>query len=91
MTIGDIENLFYTAPGEWSTYTVFVFENEGDADSWMDDMLNGYENHDAEVYMTIHSDMRMTSYVKEEVCNRKVDQIFAIDRNKFVIVLGGNE
>lgn len=90
MVLADIENLFFCAPGNWSTYTVTVFENEDSADSWMN-MQDGEGENDSEVFMTIHSDMCVTKYVKEEICNRKVDMIFAHGRDRFVVVLGGEE
>ena len=91
MILADIENLFFTSPGTWESYTAFVFEDENSADSWMEDKLDGGENHDSEVFVTIHSDRRVTSYIKEEICNRKVDMIFAIAKDTFVVVLGDEE
>ena len=60
---------------------VYVFEREED----LDDFSSGGDNHT--ILFTIHSDYRITRYLKPEYVNSIVEQIQAIGRNKIGVYI----
>ena len=87
MTLAEFTHMLYTTPVNWRSYTVSVFRDEESAYDWMQDVLCGEENHCAEPFCTLHSDMKISTYLKEEVCNSKVWKVYAAGTDQFVVVI----
>lgn len=89
MTLAEFSSKSFTTPGNPDTVTTLVFEDEGSADSWLDDHLNGGDNRDALVMLTLHSDMKPEAYLKPEICDREVEMVWAVAKDVLAIVVGG--
>ena len=60
---------------------VYVFDSEEE----LDDFSSGGDNH--EILFTIHSDYKITRYLKPEYVNSVVEQFHAIGRNKIGVYI----
>lgn len=60
---------------------IYVFEREED----LDDFSNAGDNH--EILFTIHSDYRISRYLKPEYVDSIVEQIQAVGRNKIGVYI----
>jgi len=86
ITLADFYALFCTRPTESSTTTVYVFDDDASADSWIEDVYFGGNNRDWNLLFTLKSDM-LAYYLKEEFCNAKVYSFCAVEANSLVIVI----
>ena len=87
MTLGEFSGMIYTTPGEWRDPTIYVFRDEQSAYEWLSDDLDGTENHCGGLFCTLHSENKPITYMKEEIVNSKVWKVYAMDRDKFAVVI----
>lgn len=87
MTLEELYNVFYRKPDTCEPSKMYVFNDEGSADSWVLDTYSGEENRDSELLMVIQSDFNLSVTVAEEIRNAEVDQFCAVAPDTIVVVI----
>lgn len=87
MTLKEFSDKAFSSPGEWKPETIFVFEDEESMDSYLEDVLNGEENHDGEIAFVMCSDFRSEHYLKEEILTSEVDHFVAMESDTFAVLI----
>ena len=87
MTLGELYAVFYRKPDTCEPSKMYVFNDEGSADSWVLDTYSGEENRDYELLMVIQSDFNLEITVTEEIRNAEVDQFCAVAPDTIVVVI----
>lgn len=87
MTLSEFKSKFFSRPNIIPPTTIYVFEDEESADSWVEDMYQGTDSRDYNLVMVVRSDMVMEYTVKEKWCKAEVQQFYAVEPDVIVAVV----
>ena len=82
MTLLEFTNILYTVE---DMHTVYVVDCEPDGDG--EENIRNHIFKDAALIFTHLSCMVLHFYCKEEICNAEVEQIYAIGKDEFLVVI----
>lgn len=91
MTLGEFTNKFFSRPTIAPSATLYVFDREDDADSWIECRCFGSNIHDYELVMVIQSDMKLEYTVKEVWCKAEVQHFYAVEPDVIAVVVEPQE
>lgn len=91
MTLREFESKFFSRPTIVPPTTLYVFESENSADSWIECKYFGSDDHAYELVMVIRSDMILEYTVKEKWCKAEVQQFYAVEPDVMVVVVEPQE
>jgi hypothetical protein len=91
MTLSEFKSKFFSRPTIAPPTTLYVFENEDSADSWIERKYFGSDNRNYKLDMVIQSDMILEYTVKEKWCKAEVQQFYAVEPDVIVIVVEPQE
>ena len=87
MTLSELKSKFFSRPTIAPPTTLYVFESEDSADSWVKCKYFGSDNHNYSLAMVIQSDMVLEYTVKEKWCKAEVQQFYAVEPDVIVVVV----
>ena len=87
MSLKDILYMFGTTITGKDNYTVIAFSSLTEADNFVKYHDKQVEDKEYEILFTIHSEFKPCLYLKEDILNKNVEWIQAMDRDVFVIVI----
>lgn len=87
MTLEELKSKFYSRPNISPPTTIYVFETEDSADSWVECKYFGSDDNAYELAMVIQSDMVLNYFAKEEWCKAEVQQFYAVEPDVIVVVV----
>ena len=91
ITLADFNSIFFTRPTIAPTSTMYVFDDEESADSWVMDMYFNEDNRDYDLLFVLRSDMIAEYFLKEKWCKAKVQQFYAVEPDVLVVVIKSQE
>ena len=87
MTLSEFKSKFFSRPNIIPPTTIYVFEDEDSADSWIEDIYQGEDNRDYNLVMVLRSDMVTEYTVKKKWCEAEVQQFYAVEPDVIVAVV----
>ena len=87
MTLSELKSKFFSRPTIVPPTTLYVFQSEDSADSWIMCKYFGSDDHDYELDMVIQSDMVLEYTVKDEWCKSEVQHFYAVEPDVVVVVV----
>ena len=87
MTLSEFKSKFFSRPNIIPPTTIYVFEDEDSADSWIGDIYFGEDTRDYNLVMVLRSDMVTEYTVKEIWCKAEVQQFYAVEPDVIVAVV----
>lgn len=87
MTLKDFSYIFWTMSCNIEATTIYVFESEEQADSWVNCHYSDSTDHNYELIMALQSDMKIDYIIKDEWCNAEVTAFYAVEADKVVVIV----
>ena len=87
MTLEELNNKFYSRPNIVPPTTIYVFETDDSAESWIGCKYFGSNDSWYELAMVIQSNMVLSYFAKEEWCKAEVQQFYAVEPDVIVAVV----
>lgn len=91
MTLSEFKAKFFTRPGIIPPSTIYVFDDEENADSWIEDMYFNGDNRDCELACVLRSDMVAEYYLNERYCKAEIEHFYAVEPDVIVAVVNTYE
>ena len=91
MTLSEFKSIFFSRPTIASPTTLYVFESEDSADSWIECKYFCSDDNDYTLAMVIQSDMILEYTIKEKWCKAEVQQFYAVEPDVIVVVVEPQE
>lgn len=87
MTLEEFSSKAYGVAGKPDSSTIYVFDDEDSADSFIQYKYQGMDNRDWELCFVLNSCYKTEVYIKENWLEKEIMHFFAIAENEFVVVL----
>ena len=87
MNLSEFNSKFFSRPTIAPPTTIYVFTTEESADTWIECMYFGKENHAYELDAVIRSDMTMRYTFLPKWCNAEIQQFYAVEPDVIVVVV----
>lgn len=87
MTLSEFKSKFFSRPSIVPPSTLYVFDDEDSADSWIEDKYFGENNADYMLKFVLSSDMVAEYFLQERWCKAEVQQFYAVEPDVIVIVV----
>lgn len=87
MTLSDFKSKFFSRPSVVPPTTIYFFESEDSADSWIESTYFGGSMTDYELTGVLRSDMIAEYTLKPEWCNAEIQQFYAVEPDVIVAVV----
>ena len=91
MTLSEFDSKFFSRPTIAPPTTLYVFQSEDSADSWIKCKYFNSDNHNYELDMVIQSDMVLECTTKEKWCKAEVQHFYAVEPDAIVVVVEPQE
>lgn len=86
MTLQEFSDMCFSCPDSSIPATVYVFDDEDDADNWLD---GKYE--DTLIALVICSNYKPECWLKDKFAKARVQYFFAVDKDKIAVVIDTGE
>jgi len=87
MTLSEFKSKFYSRPKIAPSATLYVFNSEESADSWIECKYFNSDDAAYDLVMVIQSDFKLENTVKEKWCKAEVQQFYAVEPDVIVVVV----
>jgi hypothetical protein len=91
MTLNEFNSKYFSRPTINPPATLYVFEDEDSAYSWVLCKYFGSDDHEYQLVMVIQSDMNLEYTIKEKWCKAEVKHFYAVEPDVIVVVVDPQE